>query len=184
MHGMLISAEDHTTYAPVDDALRWYALLVQSGQERKVCIWLRRRQYEPYWARYMAQVKLNRHRRAKRWCSIFPGYLFLPDTKPINWSLVEDAEHVHGFMSSASGDLIVIPHKGKQGLEQIRNIEIKERKDAKDIPFKVGQIVRIGRLDINAKILAIASPSQISLEGPMFGSVRRIVLPITELEAV
>lgn len=175
MHGMTLAIEDHTTFAPVDNALRWYALLVVSGKEREVCIWLRRRQYQPYWPRYMGQVKLNRHRRAKRMCSVLPGYLFMPDTRAINWRNIEDdAPNVIGFMSSGSGDLITLPHEGKQGIEKIKEIESALQESsiaaAEGIPFKLGQKVWIEKLSCEGKILAIASRRQISVEVPMFGT--------------
>lgn len=186
MHGVIQLNEERETFAPVA-ATGWYALLVQSGKERQVCIWLRRRQYEPYWPRFMGIVKLNRHRKAKRWCSVMPGYLFLPDAKPIDWSLVEEAQGVHGFMSMASGDLVVIPHRGRQGIEQIRSIEAACNADAKaaafGIPFKKGQLVKIDRLETHGEIIAINNRRQIFVEVQMFGRATRLALPVDEIEA-
>lgn len=186
MHGVIQLNEEQETFAPVS-ATGWYALLVQSGKERQVCIWLRRRQYEPYWPRFMGIVKLNRHRKAKRWCSVMPGYLFLPDIGAINWELVEGAQGVHGFMSSASGHLTVIPDKGKQGIEQIKAIESAMQESvvaaAQGIPFKVGQKVWIDRLSSEAVIKKIDSRRQIGLEILMFGSKVRMTAPVSELEA-
>lgn len=187
MHGMVgLMNEEQETFAPVT-ATGWYALLVQSGKERQVCIWLRRRQYEPYWPRFMGIVKLNRHRKAKRWCSVMPGYLFLPDTGAINWELVEGAQGVHGFMSSASGHLTVIPDKGKQGIEQIKAIESAMQESviaaAHRIPFKINQKVWVERLSVEGKILRIDGPRRIEVEVLMFDRKTKVFLPVPEIEA-
>ena len=188
MHGIIQLNEQQETFAPVDDAPRWYALLVQSGKERKFCFWLRKRQYQPYWPRFMGVVKLNRHRKAKRWCSVIPGYLFLPDNGAINWELIEEAQGVHGFMSNASGDLVDLPYKGKQGIEQIKLIESALQESViaatQGIPFKTGQQVWVGKLSVEGKILRIDNSRQITVEVPMFGSRVKSVMPVSELEAV
>ena len=66
-------------------------MLTTSGAERKACIWLKMRQFKPYWPRYKGTVKLNRHRRDTRWRSVIAGYVFvpLPEEGELNWQLAE-----------------------------------------------------------------------------------------------
>jgi transcription antitermination factor NusG len=176
MHGAIGTMELQDTSRPIMGAVRhWYALLVASGMERKVCIWLRRRQYEPYWPRYKGQVKLNRHRRAIQWRSVIPGYLFIPAPEhgSVNWSLVESAPGVHGFMCSA-GNIVSLPEIGKQGIEQIMAIETALNESAiaavHGIPFKKGQLVFVKSLEIIGEIKRIDGRDRIMVEVPMFGS--------------
>lgn len=194
MHGAIMTNETIGWLRPGDPTVyeipqRWYALLVESGSERKVCIWLKRRQFSPYWARYRGQVKLNRHRKAIRWRSVIPGYLFIPvpvfDT--INCELVESAPGARKMMKSGE-KLVEIPEMGKDGIEQIKAIEAALNASAvaasEGIPFKVGQQIRIIKVEIEGKINRIASKTKIVVEAMMFGAVREWELPVSEIEAV
>ena len=189
MHGAIGTMELQDTSGPIMGVSRaWYALLVASGMERKVCIWLRRRQYEPYWPRYKGQVKLSRHRRSVQWRSVIPGYLFIPapERGSVNWSLVESAPGAHGFMCSA-GNIVSLPESGKQGIEQIMAIETALNESviaAKDgIPFKKGQLVTVRSLEIVGEIKRIDGKDRIIVEVPMFGSKVPMSLSSAAIEA-
>lgn len=167
----------------------WYALLVASGTERKACIWLRRRQYEPYWPRFMGQVRLNRHRRQMRWRSVIPGYLFLPIFTEANWPLIEEAPGVHGIMSNGEGGHIEIPEAGKDGIEQIRAIEAALNASpiaaADGVPFKAGQQIRLKLLDnIEGKIISVEKGRKLIVEVFFLGAVRAIPYPTAEADAI
>lgn len=163
----------------------WYALLVVSGAERKICIWLRRRGYRPYWPRFKGQVKFNRHRRAIRWKSVIPGYLFLPHDRDVNWRLVEGGPEVSGFMRNA-GEIIKIPENGRQGIEQIVAIEAALNDSpiaaADGMPFKVGQMVRVPRLSMDGKVVAIERGRKLIVELYFLGAKRPVPLPASEVE--
>ena len=166
----------------------WYAVLVASGLERKACIWLRRRQYAPYWPRYKGQVKLNRHRNAERWRSVIPGYLFLPVEDDPNWELLED--RMPGFGSVLRNGVrdryALLPDKGREGIEQIRQIEAALNASpiaaADGMPFKVGQMVRVPRLSMDGKVVAIERGRKLIVELYFLGAKRPVPLPASEVE--
>lgn len=180
---------------PINDHIyqnpcRWFALLTDSGTERKATIWLKRRQFHPYWPRYMGPVKLNRHRRGVRWRSVLPGYVFLPIPieKEANWQLIERTPGVRSVMRYASREFIEFK---TADIDSISRIEVALNESpiaaSEGIPFRVGQQVRIvsGIFENHiTAILAIDKGRRISLEVPMFGSTTRIVLPAADIEAV
>jgi transcription antitermination factor NusG len=163
---------------------------VLSGAEHRCCVWLRRRQYEPYWPRYQAMTKLSRHRRAMRWRSVIPGYLFLPAVGELNWRLLRRYNpYIHGVLADASTDeWIRIPDGGANSIERIREIEMALNSSpvaaAQGIPFRVGQRVRVDRLGAEAIIVRIDSARQITVETRMFERAIRVCLPVSEIEAV
>ena len=189
MHGIIALTDDQTTEfnGMTTTAPQWCALLVQSNAERKCCIWLKRRGFSPYWARFKASQKLNRHRRAMRWKSVIAGYLFLPKYDQMNWKLIEDAPGVRGFLRMA-GEIVSLPESGEQGIAKIREIEdclnASPVAAAQGIPFKVKQKVRVAKLEMEAIIIKIESARLIELEGNIFGRVTKIRLPVTEIEAI
>ncbi len=172
-----------------DGPCRWYALLTESGTERKATIWLRRRQYHPYWPRYMGQIRLNRHRRGFRWRSVIPGYLFLPIPEASNadWRTIERAVGVRGVMRHADYNFVEFR---EQDIADVARIEQCLNESpvaaAEGIPFRVGQEVRIVRGVFENHVTAILSIDKgrrVSLEVPMFGTTTKIVLPVSEIEA-
>ena len=169
---------------------KWYALLTESGTERKATIWLKRRQYHPYWPRYMGQIRLNRHRRGFRWRSVIPGYLFLPIPEASNagWATIEQAPGVHGVMRHADYNFVVFK---EQDISEVARIERCLNESpvaaAEGIPFRVGQEVRIVRgmfENHTTAIISIDRGRRITLEVPFLGSTREIVLPVNDIEAV
>jgi len=187
MHGTLNATDLESDMGPVlNSAPHWYALLVMGGRERKVCIWLRRRQYSPYWPRYRGQVKLNRHRRAVRWKSVIAGYVFLPHVEWMNWRLIEEGPNVIGFMRNA-GTLIKIPNLGREGIEGIKSIEESLNASplaaADGIPFKEGQKVWVSRMEQFGTILSIEKGRKLIVELLFLGSKRPIPLPVSDVEA-
>lgn len=191
MHGMTTAMQTEAEagdYVIAETARRWYGLLIVSGHERKACIWLRRRQYEPYWPRFMGMVKLNRHRRAKRWRSVIPGYLFLPTSEGANWELIKKAPGVHGVMSFGNGNYVEIPELGKDGIEKIREIAAALNASSvaaeQGIPFKKDQKAWLERLSQEVTILAIDSRNKIQVEAKMFGASMPIWVAVDDLEAV
>jgi transcription antitermination factor NusG len=197
MHGVPLSqnqdfiefsvAQDSTNFEP---SRTWYALLVTSGQERKACIWLKKRQFLPYWPRYLGAIKLNRHRKGIRWRSVIPGYLFLPipATNSINCELIESAPAIRKVMRNGSNEPVTLPEHGKDGIARIRELEEVMNADPiaadQGIPFKAGQAIRIARISIEGKIKRIASKKKIVVEAMFFGAVREFELPVGEIEAV
>ena len=189
MHGAIGTMELQDTSRPVMGlSANWYALLVGTGLERKVCIWLRRRQYEPYWPRYKAPVKLNRHRRALRWRSVIPGYLFLPTPRfgEINYKLIEGVPGVNGFLRNGNVP-IILPETGKQGIEKIIEIETALNESAVaaefGIPFKKGQVVYVKSLEIVGEIKRIDGRDRIIVEVAMFGNKVPMSLSCAAIEA-
>ncbi len=187
MHGVLSTAysNDHI-YA---DPCTWYALLIESGAERKATIWLKRRQYKPYWPRYMGHVKLNRHRRGMRWRSVIPGYLFLPipTEREAGWQLIEQTPGVRGVMRHADYNFVEFK---EQDIADVSRIEkaLNESPVAatEGIPFRVGQMVRIVRGIFEGHqtaILSIERGRKIGLEVPWMNSTTKIILPVSEIEA-
>src|SRR5271155_3143103 len=82
---------------------KWFALLIESGRERRIMEWLAIRQQDSYWPKYRADVKLNRHRRGTRWRGVIPGYLFLPEGKHgVNFRLILEHPYIHGTLRSAN----------------------------------------------------------------------------------
>ena len=75
MHGAITAVRGQTIdIEPIfGEPCKWAALLTTSGAERKATIWLKIRQFNPYWPRYKGTVKLNRHRREMRWRSVIAG---------------------------------------------------------------------------------------------------------------
>lgn len=150
MHGTIqsmtnIEENSYIYRGPCD----WYALLVTSGKERKATSWLKKRQLFPYWPRYKGQIRLNRHRRLTAWRSVIPGYLFL--ATPIgfaNYQLIEGDRRqqgcpgVHSFMRD--GDGFIIPFKIGH-ITEIERIELALNASTiaaqKNIPFKLDDMV-------------------------------------------
>lgn len=191
MHGTVSTTEmqESDMSAVLSAAPCWYALMITAGMERKVCIWLRRRQYQPYWPRYKGPVKLNRHRTANRWRSVIPGYLFLPQPPfEMNWRLIEeDAPGGAGFLRS-HGAIVKIPESGKQGIERICEIEAALNASpvaaADGIPFKVGQRVQISKLCLEGVVVRLDKKRKICVETSLFGRVTRITVSAADVEAV
>ena len=187
MHGMS-GLREPESYV-YDGECIWYALLTEAGRERRACVWLERRQFKPYWPRYRAHVKLNRHRRAIRVRGVIPGYMFLPIpvAHTVNCGLIESSPGVRRIMRNGGGVPVVIPALGKDGIEKIREIEQSLNESAvaaaDGIPFKVGQRIRVPRLELEGKILSIERGRRVFAELYMFGALRSIPLPVDEIEA-
>lgn len=168
------------------EAVRWYALLVEAGQERKACIWLRMRQFKPYWARYRSENRLHANRRNIRWKSVIPGYLFLP--MPFMRGLSSDyfqfAPGIRGFMRRASGNVVELKPDEMSKIKEIEEaLQASAIAAVEGIPFKEGQIVRVEKLGVSGKILRIDSRRKILVEVPMFGSKVPVNLTVNEIEA-
>jgi len=165
----------------------WYALLVQSGRERRICDWLHIRQYEVYWPRFESLVKLNRHRRGKRYRSVLPGYLFIfvPVGGELNCPLLEDYPHIRRIMRRASGEVVIV---SAEDIDKIQNLETALQNEvaaAGNIPFRIGQIVSVRSLcGASCKILRIDNGKRIEVEANLFGGKRRAFVPVSDIEAI
>lgn len=170
----------------------WYALLVESGKERKASDWLEIRQFQPYWPRYKGTVKLNRHRRAMRLRSVIPGYLFLPLGHDANWRLIlskeAKAKGIREVLRNGQADYARL---NDGHIDSIRNIEIALNSSAlcavEGIPFKVGQFIRLiaGAFSgIEGKIIQIDKGRRITLESFMFGRTTRMTVTASEIDSV
>src|ERR1700685_2424563 len=175
MHGA-IPITEHNDHI-YDKPCKWYALLTESGTERKATIWLKRRQYHPYWPRYMGQVKLNRHRRGVRWRSVLPGYIFIPipTEREANWQLLEKTPGVRGVMRHPNYDFIEFKLRD---ISDICRIELALNESpvaaSEGIPFRVGQKVRImsGIFENQQTcIMRIDKGRKLTVEVPLFGRV-------------
>ena len=189
MHGVLTAMEDQDFQVTSEIGLssRWYALLVGFGMERKVCIWLRRRQFSPYWPRYKGPVKLNRHRRQIRWRGVIPGYLFLPVPicDEINCPLLEKAPGSPKIMRAIDNH----PREIKDyEVDRIKEIEVALNESviaaAEGIPFRRGQQVRIPKLEMDAKIMEIDSARRIVLEAALFGRMIKFTVAASDIESI
>lgn len=189
MHGALMH-ELATDFVPaiIEEPARWYALLVESGKERQTCIWLRMRQFKPYWARYRSENRIHANRRNIRWKSVIPGYLFLPipflrSLPPSDY--FDFAPGVRGFMRNGSGSVVEFR---PAEIEQVRDIEEALQASAiaavQGIPFKVGQKVRIVKPGIEAKIVEITNKRRIVVEAKFLGADRQWTLAGSEIEAL
>jgi len=171
------------------DPCRWYALLTGSGLERKATTWLKRRQYHPYWPRYMGQVQLNRHRRAVRFRSVLPGYVFLavPDASVADWDTIEQTPGVRRAMRKTNGDFVQLQVKDMSDIQRIEVALNSSPIAAKEgMPFRVGQEVRIthGVFEGHVtEILKIERGRKVEIDVPFLGSSTRITLPASEIEA-
>lgn len=165
----------------------WYALLVEANQERRICDWLYIRQYRVYWPRFESLVKLNRHRRGKRYRSVLPGYLFIfvPIGRELNGRLLEEYPHIRRIMRYASGDIVVV---SAEDIDKIRDLETALQNEvaaAGNIPFRIGQIVSVRSLcGASCKILAIDSGKRIEVEANLFGGKRRSFVAVSDIEAI
>ena len=190
MHGVVGVKEitDDLDFSIFPEPCYWIALL--TNNERKACIWLKRRQFKPYWPRYRGMTRLNRHRRQMRWRSVLPGYLFLPFpmNKEPNCRLIEESPGSRGIMRNGSFEPRVL---NDGHVQQIRRIEdalnASELNAAEGIPFKVGQRVRVTNdayWQFEGPILKIDNKRRIWLEVELFGAKRHLTVPASELEAV
>ena len=168
---------------------KWYALLTESGTERKATIWLRRRQYHPYWPRYMGQIRLNRHRRGFRWRSVIPGYLFLPIPEASNadWRVIEQAVGVRGVMRHADYNFVEFR---EQDIADVARIEQCLNENpiaaAEGIPFREGQKVRIIRgvfENQRTEIVRIEKGRKVCVEVELFERKNWVWLPVADIEA-
>ncbi len=188
MHGTLGVSELECDQFCGASATAWYALLIASGAERKACIFLRKRQYEPYWPRYRGEVKLNRHRRAIRYRSVIPGYLFLPIKPAPHWALFEDEAWYRGVIRDSKCEPVQIPELGRQGIEQIREIESALNASpiaaADGVPFKIGQKVRLVRLELTGTVMRIDKRRRVCVEAKLFGRDTRIMVAALEIEPI
>ena len=166
-------------------SVKWFALIVKSGLERKACIWLRRRQFSPYWPRYRGLVKLNRHRKALRWRSVIPGYLFLPlgTSETINVELLKRGPGIRNVMRSGNGDVANI---ALRDVERVKSAESALNASAiaaaAGIPFKVGQKIWVKDLELDGIVKTIDSRRNIGVDIGMFGTVVRMVTSAEKLE--
>lgn len=160
----------------------WHALRCKPGGERRVCIWMRLRGLEPYWARYRSETRLQR-RDKMLWRSVMPGYLFL--LSPVNYRMVEDAPDVYKFMRNGDGNVAVI---GQGDIDKIKEIETALNDSAiaaaEGIPFKKGQSVRVMHLDLVCKIKRIDSRRRLVVDAPLFGSVVPLTVAVSDIESV
>ena len=193
MHGGVAALKDEqfdigALAAMLADSCRWAALLTTSGAERKACIWLKMRQFKPYWPRYKGTVKLNRHRRDTRWRSVIAGYVFvpLPEEGELNWQLAERTPGIRAIARPDNTHIIL----NSSDINDIRRIEAALNASViaadKGIPFKVGERVRfeIGGRELTGKIIHIDTRRQITVETQIFGRCARTALTADRIEAV
>jgi transcription antitermination factor NusG len=167
---------------------RWYVLLTE--RERKAAVWLERNRYLPYWPKYSGQEKLARGRRRACLRSVIPGYVFLPlaNGSDPDWKHVLGTPGVREVIRDGDHTPISI---GDHEIERIRMIEAALNASpvaaAAGIPFKVGQRVRV-RNDMlwqwQGQILDIDKSGKISIEADLFGRRTKVVLPVSEIEAM
>jgi|SRR5581483_4946684 len=188
MHGALM--HEYSTDLPIsviEEPVHWHALFVASGSEPKAVWWLRRRQFKPYWARYRGEPNRIQARRTIRWKSVIPGYLFLPIPmdRHIDSDFFEFAPGIHDFMRTSSGNVVLL---SEMEIDQIRSIEDALQASiiaaGQNIPFKVGQKVRIVKPGIDAKIVGITSKWKIIVEAQFLGAPRQWTLAGSEIEAI
>jgi transcription antitermination factor NusG len=102
--------------------------------------------------------------------------------------LVEKAPGVRRFVRNGNGELAEIPDKGKEGMEKIRDIEASLNANpiaARDgIPFKVGQVVDIKKLEKRGKILRLDGRRRIIIEVFMFNRFVTGTFSVADIEAV
>ena len=169
----------------------WYALLTETGRERRAKKWLEIRQFAPYWPHYQGTVKLNRHRRGVRPRGVIPGYIFLPlnGEKP-NWRLILRTPGVREVVRDrASYEPVCI--SGRE-MELLMNTEESLNQNticaSEGIPFKIGQIVRCSNdlySEFVGPIIAIDTRRRISVSLPLFGSKGvRVVVSADEIEPI
>lgn len=186
MHGAIAVMDDAQIGPPMATGGRWYALLVMAGVERRACIWMRLRGMWPYWPRYEVGHRDFKSRRSVIWRSVIPGYIFLP--VPANCWLVEEAPGVRRIMRNGRGGFAEIPDGGKEGIEQIRDIEASLNANPvaarEGIPFKVGQQVHVSRLDMTGKILKLDGRRRIVVSVPLFGSSIPMTVSVGDIESV
>jgi transcription antitermination factor NusG len=171
-----------------DEPRRWYVLLTES--ERKAAMWLEHRMFNPYWPKYSGQEKLARGRRRACLRSVIPGYIFLPlaIVHEADWKYVLTTPGVREVIRDGDHTPISI---GDHEIERIRMIEAALNASpvaaAAGIPFKVGQRVRV-RNDMlwqwQGQILDIDKSGKISIEADLFGRRTKVVLPVSEIEAM
>jgi transcription antitermination factor NusG len=168
----------------------WIALFSQPGKERAACVWLKRRQYKPYWPRYKGRVKLNRHRNAVRWRSVIPGYIFLPIIREQdrNWNLIQQTPGIHGRMNNSEGGPKIL---SPTHILEIQRIEAALNSSVINaeagIPYRIGQRVRVMNdlyWQLEGPVLAVNKNRTVLVEVPFLGRKTRMSLPVAELEAV
>lgn len=179
MHGAMMAAEQAQTVTES----RWYVLLTTTGIERRACIWLRLRGLEPYWARYRVNWREFQVRSGIQWRSVLPGYLFLP--WPADYKLVEDAPGVRRFLRNGDGTPKTL-HEHEMGrireIESALNDSIIAARDG--IPFKVGQVVDVKKLEMRGKILRLDGRRRIIIEVFMFGSFVPLTLSVADIASI
>jgi transcription antitermination factor NusG len=184
MHGAIATAEQiGPQSAEEDSGLRYYVILMSTGLERRACIWMRLRGLDPYWARYRVIWREFQARHGIQWRSVLPGYLFLPH--PADCKLVEDAPGVRRFLRDNDGRPKTID---QYDMDRIREIEAALNDSiiaARDgIPFKVGQLVYVKRLEQRGKILRLDGRRRIIIEVFMFGSFLPMTLSVADIESI
>ena len=194
MHGALELTQE-IDISIIDEPVRWRALDVQSGKERQACIWLRMRQFQPYWPRYRSENRIHANRKNIRWKSVIPGYVFLPIPSNIVFLPIHPASAgsdffrfapgIRGFMRNGSGNIVELR---SADIDQIKDIEEALQSSIiaaeQGIPFKVGQKVRIVKPGIEAKIVEITSKRRIIVEAQFLGALRQWTLAGSEIEAI
>lgn len=166
----------------------WYVLLTE--RERKAAVWLTRNRYLPYWPKYNGQEKLSRGRRRACLRSVIPGYVFLPlaNGSDPDWKHVLGTPGVREVIRDGDHTPISI---GDIEINRIRDIEAALNASPISaehaIPFRIGQVVRV-RNDMlwqwQGPILDIDKTGKISIEADLFGRRTKIVLPVSEIEAI
>jgi transcription antitermination factor NusG len=184
MHGALAVTEQiGQQSAREGQGLNWYVILMSTGLERRACIWMRLRGLQPYWPRYRVNWREFQVRHGIQWRSVLPGYLFLPH--PADCKLVEDAPGVRRFLRNGDGEPETL---GEHDINRIREIESALNDSiiaARDgIPFKVGQLVDVKKLEMRGKILRLDGRRRIIVEVFMFGRFVPTTLSVADIEAV
>jgi hypothetical protein len=166
----------------------WYALRVRVGYEHRVCVWLRQRALEPYWPRFNATPRAYQPRHKIIWRSVLPGWMFVRSMPGLTNFGMFDQWPVARFVRHADHAPIQIPDLGKEGIEQIRKIEASLNDSAiaarEGIPFKVGDLVTITKLEIVGKIVRLDGRRRIVVSAPMFGSIVDMTVCVADIESV
>lgn len=187
MHGMLDASQDAVSSV---SGPPWFALLVEAGREGRATHWLTRQRYPVYWPKYRGVVKLNRHRRAMRYRSVIPGYVFLPhrSDRDLHWQFILKAPGVRSVLKNASADYARLSN---DEIEAIRNIEAALNSSAlcaaEGIPFKIGDMVQCTDStlsDWRGPIIGIEKGRKIIMEIRLLGRAIRVTVPVSAIERV
>lgn len=186
----------------IENKKKWYIIQVVTGYEQKVKEDLENRELDNEIEEIFLPLKLHTTKSGSlKSKPMFQGYLYLKvEMTDESWFVIRNTNYVTGIVGSSGQrtkptpirDEEIKKIKEKALKEELRIKNIKQNVEDKnliiDVPFKIGEIVRIKEgdfVDNTGKVISISIELQkATIEIEYFGRLTKMDINIKELEKV